>query len=366
VDDSKGRPVLYQLYRGRGPYEHSDISKLVTRQTLEEFGNYYVFVMVPNLLGLQGQPTTPIKVRMELKPAAATIAVAPASLSFSATQGGANPPNQSLAISNSGGGALNWSASVLNGSWVKLSGATSGTNSGAVQVGVDISGLTAGTYQGTVRISATGASNTPKDVPISLTVNPNVPDWLKDLGGVQVLFNTKFTCTQGGQVLTGTDAFYKCVGGLSLSNSNPYSGQPTQRLTWKGLSFSLDPPPTYGASASTQIKLEYSGTVSANADVLETAHFKLTSISKDQTAVYDLPLKQLPLVRRVTDLNQAVRELNFAVSTAQLRADPTKFVVNATFRRIYTNTTIPVADVIGQPDWNQITSDPPVYVVLAR
>jgi len=231
---------------------------------------------------------------------------------------------------------------------------------------VDISGLTAGTYQGTVRISATGASNTPKDVPISLTVNPNLPAWLKDLGMMYTLYNIKFTCTQGGQVLTGTDAFYKCVGALNLSNSNPYSGQPTQRLTWKGLSFSLDPPPTYGATASTQIKLEYSGTVSAKADVLETAHLKLTSISKDQTVVYDLTLQQLPLVRSLTDLNQVVRELNFAVSTAQLQADPKKFVVNATFRRIHTNTTIPVADVIGQPDWNQITSDPPVYVVLTR
>jgi len=48
--------------------------------------------------------------------------------------------------------------------------------------------------------------------------------------------------------------------------------------------------------------------------------------------------------------------------------DPTKFVVNATFRRISTNTTIPVADVIGQPDWNwnQITSDEPISVVLTR
>jgi hypothetical protein len=41
----------------------------------------------------------------------------------------------------------------------------------------------------------------------------------------------------------------------------------------------------------------------------------------------------------------------------QLRADPRKYVVDATFRRIYTNTTIPVADVIGQPDWTQILED---------
>lgn len=32
-------------------------------------------------------------------------------------------------------------------------------------------------------------------------------------------------------------------------------------------------------------------------------------------------------------------------------------MVDATFRRIYTNTTIPVADVIGQPDWTQILED---------
>ena len=100
--------------------------------------------------------------------------------------------------------------------------------------------------------------------------------------------------------------------------------------------------------------------------MLETAHFKSTSISKDQTVVWDFTFKQIPLVQTLVDHNQVPYNLRFAVSTAQLRADPKKYVVDATFRRIYTNTTIPVADVIGQPDWNQFVSDPPVSVVFQQ
>jgi len=101
------------------------------------------------------------------------------SLSFSGTQGGANPAGQSISISNSGSGTLSWTAGAAvttpsGGTWLSVSPA-SGTNSGSVTASVNLAGLTAGSYSGTVTISATGAGGSPKVVNVSLTVNPPPP-----------------------------------------------------------------------------------------------------------------------------------------------------------------------------------------------
>ena len=85
------------------------------------------------------------------------IGASPASLSFTATEGGANPATQTLSISNTGGGTLSWDVSD-NAAWLTLSPA-SGTGNGAVMISVTTGTLTAGSYNGTVTISATGASS---------------------------------------------------------------------------------------------------------------------------------------------------------------------------------------------------------------
>lgn len=101
-----------------------------------------------------------------------TIAFSPSSFSFSATEGGASPPGQTLSIWNSGGGILNWSVSD-NATWLTLS-PTSGSSTGEkgnVAVSVDISGMNPGSYWATITISAEGATNTPQTIPVSLTIN---------------------------------------------------------------------------------------------------------------------------------------------------------------------------------------------------
>lgn len=75
----------------------------------------------------------------------------PSEFTFSATQGGPNPPNQTLNIWNAGIGTLNWVLSSYP-SWITIS-PTAGTNTGAAQVAVDIAGLDVGTYMGQVGIS---------------------------------------------------------------------------------------------------------------------------------------------------------------------------------------------------------------------
>ncbi len=94
------------------------------------------------------------------------IGASPTSLSFAATQGGANPATQTVSISNTGGGTLSWSASD-NAAWLTLSQA-SGTGNGVVRASV-VTGTTAvGTYNGSITLSATGGSSV--TVPVTFTV----------------------------------------------------------------------------------------------------------------------------------------------------------------------------------------------------
>ncbi len=100
-----------------------------------------------------------------------SIARNPTVLSFSAVQGGANPPSQSVTISNSGSGTLSWTATSSIG-WLTINGgsAASGANNGSFGVGTNISGLAIGTYTGTIAITGTGATNTPQTVAVTLAI----------------------------------------------------------------------------------------------------------------------------------------------------------------------------------------------------
>jgi len=109
----------------------------------------------------------------------------PTSFTFTATEGGPNPANQSLGISNDGGDTLNWSVSDdADGGkdWLSLA-PPSGTSTGEtddVTLSVDIGGMSAGSYSCTITIEDPGATNSPQTVPVSLTINPaggaNPPD----------------------------------------------------------------------------------------------------------------------------------------------------------------------------------------------
>ena len=101
------------------------------------------------------------------------LAVSPASLSFTATAGGASPAAQTANVSNTGGGTLNWSATD-DQTWLSVSPA-SGTGAGALSVSANIAGLAAGTYTGTVTVTAAGATGSPKTIAVTLTVNPETP-----------------------------------------------------------------------------------------------------------------------------------------------------------------------------------------------
>ena len=83
-----------------------------------------------------------------------TIGMTPTSLSFTAQQGGSNPPAQTLTISNTGGNALRWGISH-DATWLWHSPGT-GTGAGTVTIGVTPGSLLAGTYTGQVTLCPTG------------------------------------------------------------------------------------------------------------------------------------------------------------------------------------------------------------------
>ena len=101
------------------------------------------------------------------------IGMSPTSLSFTATESGANPATQTLSISNTGGGTLSWTASD-NVAWLTLT-PTSGTGNGTVTLNVSTGTLTVGSHSGTVTMNAAGASSVTIPVTVTIATAPVPP-----------------------------------------------------------------------------------------------------------------------------------------------------------------------------------------------
>jgi predicted secreted protein len=123
------------------------------------------------------------------------ICCSPKSLSFSATEGGSNPANQTLEISNSGIGTISWTLSDGAG-WLSEN-STSGSSTSAddktlVTVSVNTTGMSAGDYPASITITAAGAINSPWTVPVSLHISlstSKISFWPESLS---------FTAVEGG------------------------------------------------------------------------------------------------------------------------------------------------------------------------
>ncbi len=112
--------------------------------------------------------SVPVTFTVTAAPVPPAIGASPASLSFTAQQGGSNPTAQTLNISNTGSGALTWTASD-SAAWLALSPA-SGINNGTITVAAATGSLATGTYNATIALGATGATNV--QVPVTFTVTP--------------------------------------------------------------------------------------------------------------------------------------------------------------------------------------------------
>jgi uncharacterized protein (TIGR03437 family) len=110
-----------------------------------------------------------------------TLAVAPTSLQFAATVGGAAPAAQSIQIANKASGTLTWTATASvkpsagsSANWLSVSPA-SGTGPSTLAVSISPTGLSAGTYTGNIQITAAGAAGSPAAVPVTLVVAGTQP-----------------------------------------------------------------------------------------------------------------------------------------------------------------------------------------------
>ena len=106
------------------------------------------------------------------------IGLSPASLTFSADEGGSSPSSQKVTVQNAGGGTLSAvSVQEVYGSgsgWLDVSTGGAG-NSQTLTTSVDVSGLKANTYSATVKVSSSGAANSPQSYTVSLTVKAKQP-----------------------------------------------------------------------------------------------------------------------------------------------------------------------------------------------
>jgi len=106
---------------------------------------------------------------------APVLSVSPATLAFTATEGGSNPTAQNVTITNSGGGTLTWTA-VRNANWITLNPASGSTTSSSnLQVGVNIAGLVPqGPINGEITITNTVAGTPPSEAQKIVTVTLTV------------------------------------------------------------------------------------------------------------------------------------------------------------------------------------------------
>lgn len=179
-------------------------------------------------------PSQPIKVVMGVQPlppnAGPVLALSPAVLSFTATDGGDNPRPQALSISNPGSQQLNWSLTA--NSWPGIStpvmpspiaGKADWLSTGNILFGAVFPGSTTsipvyaqsrsllpGVYMGILVFMANGAIDSPQTVVVSLTVQPHC-GLVTSSGGLS------FTAVQGqnnpsNQTLSLT-ATASCAGG---------------------------------------------------------------------------------------------------------------------------------------------------------
>jgi len=156
--------------------------------------------------------TIPVNLTVEAAPIPPTIGTSPATLSFTAVQGGSISSSQTVSISNTGGGLLSWLASE-DASWLGIS-PTSGTGNGSVTVTTTPGSLTAGTYNTLVTINAANAASV--SIPISLTVT--APSTTVVLSPSSLIFSG----VQGGTNPAGQTVVVNSNGNWTVGSNAPW------------------------------------------------------------------------------------------------------------------------------------------------
>ncbi len=188
-------------------------------------GSYSGAVIVSSADAVNSPLAVPVSLTVASPPPSGGLTVSPASLGFTAPQGGPAPAPRVLQIGSTGA-PLNWSVSD-NASFVNLSPIT-GVTPGATNVSINVGGLPAGTYNAAITVSAPGVPQV--TVPVSLTVTSPPPP----SGGLTVSpASLSFSAPQGGpapspQVLqigsTGAPLNWSASDNAGFVNLSPIAG----------------------------------------------------------------------------------------------------------------------------------------------
>ncbi len=202
----------------QGIFSQQEVISLAVQRLGLKPGDYHSSITISSNVS----PPQHIEVDMSVKPlppnAGPVLAVSPALLSFTATDGQPNSSQQTLTISNPGSHTLNWSLAPVQGlscNWLGLSPSTGTVLPGATQsLSVDVQSLCLlpGTYTSTLTFTASGAIDSTQSVNISVVVQPHC-------GLVTSTGYLAFTVVAGQNTLSNQS--------LSLNATSSCAGTPT-------------------------------------------------------------------------------------------------------------------------------------------
>jgi hypothetical protein len=222
----------------QGIFSQQEVISLAVQRVDLKPGDYHGSITISSNVSAPQH----IEVDMTVKPlppnAGPVLALSPALLSFTATDGGPDPSAQSLTMSSPGSRLLNWSLAINapatsttqafsiqeQGSacrWLHvtpLSGTMAPGTSRVLNVSVQSQCLLPGTYQGTLKFMGAGANNVTQTVNVSLTVQPHC-------GLVTSTGYLGFTLVQGQNTVANQT--------LSLNTTASCAGAP---LSWTSTS----------------------------------------------------------------------------------------------------------------------------------
>src|SRR6266487_3616713 len=222
----------------QGIFSQQEVISLAVQRIGLKSGDYSGSITIASNVSAPQHIEVDMKVRPLPRNTEPVLALSPALLSFTATDGGLDPSAQSLTMSSPGSHPLNWSLAINapatsttqvfsiqeQGSacrWLRatpLSGTVAPGTSRVLTVSVQSQCLLPGTYQGTLQFMGAGANNVTQTVNVSLTVQPHC-------GLVTSTGYLGFTVVQGQNTVANQT--------LSLNTTASCAGAP---LSWTSTS----------------------------------------------------------------------------------------------------------------------------------
>ncbi|WP_170293350.1 BACON domain-containing protein [Thermogemmatispora aurantia] len=315
-----------------GSFIGSEVVTLVAQRGDLAAGSYTAHVTFLQQAGGQGRPAQVLTVTMTVLGPSATLSIAPASLSYTASSDAQAPLRQTVALQNHSQQALDWSSHVTTnagGDWLQVTpsaGHLAAEASITLSVTVSPASLSVGDYQGTVHFESVGGAGEGPQLLVSLHVVAS---------GQLVLTPSalSFTTTQGQNPPPQSLTLYNNGGltvGWSLTSSTSDNGP------WLGAtptSGTLAP----GARVTVKVQINvaglapgsYQGSLIFSAGALKqeitvtltVQTLALPTISVEPAIlIFDVPHGTTPAAETVTITNGGNAPLNWIITADQ--SDP--------------------------------------------